>query len=211
MCIRDRQSLTAEGLSAPGGLDLLPDGRLVVADTGNDRVVIVYPDRDEVWPIDIGVRHRPMVEPEIEEGRALRATRSTELHLPFNIDLDDEVLDVAKGAPVRIWIRAEPASLLGDCTTRFAADLPAGKVPATAGAPGKGHLVIEVKAETLDANNSVVTRHSIVRHPFRVVRRTVGDVAKTKTRSKSKDKSDSEGNELDDFDDELEGLDDLDQ
>ena len=167
------QSLTATGLSAPGGLDLLPDGRLVVADTGNDRVVIVYPDREEVWPIDVGVRHRPMIEPEIDEGQALRATRGSEMHLPFSIDLEDEILDVAKGAPVRIWIRAEPASLLGDCTTRFAADLPKGKVPALAGAPGRGHLVVEVRAETLDDNRAVVTRHSIVRHPLRVVRRNV--------------------------------------
>jgi DNA-binding beta-propeller fold protein YncE len=34
-------SLPVEGLRRPGGIDVLPDGRLVVADTGNDRVVVV--------------------------------------------------------------------------------------------------------------------------------------------------------------------------
>ena len=36
-------TVPVEGFAEPGGLDVLPDGRLVVADTGNHRVVLVDP------------------------------------------------------------------------------------------------------------------------------------------------------------------------
>jgi DNA-binding beta-propeller fold protein YncE len=37
------ETMPVAGLLEPGGLDVLPDGRLVVADTGNHRIVIVDP------------------------------------------------------------------------------------------------------------------------------------------------------------------------
>src|SRR5690606_30945693 len=40
---KDLGTLPIEGLDEPGGLDVLADGRLVVADTGNHRIVVADP------------------------------------------------------------------------------------------------------------------------------------------------------------------------
>ncbi len=165
------RTLPYEDLCAPGGIDILPDGRLVVADTGNNRIIAVHPDRDEAWAIDVGGHHQPFLETEVLEGEPMRATRGFDIGVPFACDIEDDALDAASGAPVKVWIRAEPASLLGDCTTRFEADVATGRVPATGGAPGRGHLVVEVTADCLNSEGGLVTHRSILRHPFRVVRR----------------------------------------
>lgn len=47
------ESLETMGLVEPGGLDVLPDGRLVVADTGNHRVVVVDPVTGELEEIHV--------------------------------------------------------------------------------------------------------------------------------------------------------------
>jgi len=169
------KTLPFEDLNAPGGLDLLPDGRIVVADTGNNRVIAVHPDRAVAWAIDIGGQHQPTIEADIDEGAPLRATRGREIGVPFDCFTEHDSLDIATGGPVRIWIRAEPASLLGDCTTRFEADVATGRVPAIGGTPGKGHLIVEVTAECLDSHRDPTTHRSIIRHPFRVVRRNKVD------------------------------------
>jgi len=43
-----------DGLSEPGGLDVLADGRLVVADTGNHRVVVADLAAGSVEPVPVG-------------------------------------------------------------------------------------------------------------------------------------------------------------
>lgn len=50
------RTLPVAGLCEPGGLDVLADGRLVVADTGNHRVVLIDVGADTVNPLAI---HRP--------------------------------------------------------------------------------------------------------------------------------------------------------
>ena len=50
------RTLAVSGLREPGGLDVLADGRLLVADTGNHRIVIVDLADDTVTPL--GIRHR---------------------------------------------------------------------------------------------------------------------------------------------------------
>jgi DNA-binding beta-propeller fold protein YncE len=53
------RTLEVEGLLEPGGLDVLPDGRLVVADTGHHRVVVVDLSAGTVDPLDIRFAPRP--------------------------------------------------------------------------------------------------------------------------------------------------------
>jgi len=50
------RTLPVGGLCEPSGLDVLADGRLLVADTGNHRIVIVDLADDTVTPL--GIRHR---------------------------------------------------------------------------------------------------------------------------------------------------------
>src|SRR5919109_4710953 len=47
-------TVPVEGFDEPGGLDVLPDGRLVVADTNNHRVVLVDPLTAMAEAIDVG-------------------------------------------------------------------------------------------------------------------------------------------------------------
>ena len=53
------RTLVVDGLLEPGGLDVLPDGRLVVADTGHHRVVVVDLAAGTVEPLDIRSAPRP--------------------------------------------------------------------------------------------------------------------------------------------------------
>ncbi len=53
------RTLEVEGLLEPGGLDVLADGRLVVADTGHHRVVVVDLASGTVEPLDIRSAPRP--------------------------------------------------------------------------------------------------------------------------------------------------------
>ena len=47
------ETVPAAGLLEPGGLDVLPDGRLVVADTGNHRIVLVDPVDGAVEEVEV--------------------------------------------------------------------------------------------------------------------------------------------------------------
>ncbi len=47
------RTLDVDGLLEPGGLDVMPDGRLVVADTGHHRVVVVDLAAGTVTPLDV--------------------------------------------------------------------------------------------------------------------------------------------------------------
>ena len=53
------RTLAVEGLLEPGGLDVLADGRLVVADTGHHRVVVIDLAAGTVEPLDIRSAPRP--------------------------------------------------------------------------------------------------------------------------------------------------------
>jgi len=43
-----RWSEVANGLGNPEGIDVLPDGRIVVAEVGNDRVIVIDPASGEI-------------------------------------------------------------------------------------------------------------------------------------------------------------------
>jgi hypothetical protein len=130
--------VTAEGLLEPGGVDLLPDGRLVVADTGNHRVVVVDPVAgtttplviDETWAHAAG-------------GDPVALAAGSPGDVPVLIELVDEEL----ATPARVVVSARPADLLAGGET-VVADVTAstGAVTVRGGRPGQGLLLVEVHA-----------------------------------------------------------------
>jgi hypothetical protein len=135
-------------LDEPGGLDLLPDGRLVVADTNAHRVVFV--DRatgavEELRLLDR--RSEPLA------GRA-----GEKVHLSLALDTGGEDLDPAQGPPVRVNVSADPPTLLGPGPRSWAlSDLPA-QVDVVLGAPGQGTLSIDITAATCTGDLCTVHR-----------------------------------------------------
>ena len=134
----DFAPVTAEGLLEPGGVDLLPDGRLVVADTGNHRVVVVDPVAgtttplviDETWAHAAG-------------GDPVALAAGSPGDVPVLIELVDEEL----ATPARVIVSAQPADLLAGGET-VVADVTAstGAVTVRGGRPGQGLLLVEVHA-----------------------------------------------------------------
>jgi thiol-disulfide isomerase/thioredoxin len=134
------RALPVEGLDEPGGLDVLPDGRLVVADTNNHRVLLVDPETgaaetlviDETWS-------------DAPEGEALWLAPAQILPIPFAVALDgEEVLDMSDGPPVRVSVSAEPAALLGEGPRQWALSSTEGEIEVVTGRAGEGTLHLEI-------------------------------------------------------------------
>ena len=136
-------TLPVEGLDEPGGLDLLPDGRLVVADTNNHRVVVVDSETGTVEPVTIDESWLFAVDAE-----PLSATPGHPVSVPVSLDLGDEELDPSQGAPVRVTVAARPPGLLGDGPGRWDLRSPTGAVEVRTAGPGGGLLLVEVAAST---------------------------------------------------------------
>lgn len=137
-----------EGFDEPGGLDVLPDGRLLVADTGSHRIVLVDPVAASAEAIDVG---RPgsvdVAAPVVAETLVLRAGGTLELEL--DVALDGDVLDPAGGPPVRVRAEAsEPGLVEGDLAWTLDG-LPARVTVALGDQPGSaGRLTVELLAAT---------------------------------------------------------------
>jgi DNA-binding beta-propeller fold protein YncE len=156
------RALPVDGLDEPGGLDVLPDGRLVVADTNHHRVVIVNPQSGAVMPLlgDESGRAAP-------EGEALWIGPGQPLRLPFHVALDGDTLDGVNGPPVRIAVEAEPGTLLADGPRRWAVSTADGSVELTTGTPGEGTLTVEIIAST-SFGEQCTTRQTRRRHRLTV-------------------------------------------
>ena len=145
------RTLAVDGLSEPGGLDVLVDGRLVVADTNNHRILVVDPltgaseplELDETWLMSTA-------------GPALSVPSGELLGVPVSVDLADEELDLSAGDPVRISIEARPASLLVDGPSDWSLAAAEGQVELRAGEPGGGLLLVEVVTRTRRGERSAV-------------------------------------------------------
>jgi DNA-binding beta-propeller fold protein YncE len=148
------RGLPVEGLDEPGGLDVLPDGRLVVADTNNHRVVIVDPDTGVIDLVAVDETWR-----DAPEGEALWVAPGRTLPVPFSVSLDGgETLDVSDGPPVRVSVSAEPASLLGNGPRAWALSAPDGEVEVVTGRPGEGTLHLDVSVAACDDDRCTVHR-----------------------------------------------------
>lgn len=144
-------TVPVQGLDEPGGLAVLPDGRVVVADTGNHRVVLVDPDAASAEVIDVG---RPASsdrlggQPQAVAETVIAVGGST---LPVVIDLDvgEEQLDIAAGAPVVLTaVATDPSLLRGEAHWHLDA-LPA-RVELELGS-GSGRITLELRVATCTA------------------------------------------------------------
>jgi DNA-binding beta-propeller fold protein YncE len=157
------RTLPVAGLNQPGGLDVLPDGRLVVADTGNHRLVVVDPASGRLEPVELDETwvHG-------EDGPAVRLAPGRAVAVRYGIELVDEELD-AEGyePPVQVLVEARPARLLAGGPYRFELDRPSGEVEVQGGSSGAGLLLVEVAARTLGAAGRATRVHRR-RHEFEV-------------------------------------------
>jgi len=158
------RTLAVDGLEEPGGLDVLADGRLVIADTGHDRVVIVEPATGAVQPLIIDESWLGTV-----PGDPVSAEEAGALVVPYDLDAGAYSLDFSSGLPVSIEVSAIPASLLGAGPRRWELDEGRGQLDLAAGQAGSGVLVIEVEVKVCDDQQCTVlrarTRHDLAVTP----------------------------------------------
>jgi thiol-disulfide isomerase/thioredoxin len=137
-----------EGFAEPGGIAALPDGRLLVADTGNHRVVRVDPLRARAVTLDVGrpaSSDTPVDQPASVAGTIVQPAGTT---VPVSLDLDpgDDDLDPAGGPPIRVRALADVPGLLREPSTWTATALPV-SVDLALG-EGSGRITVELLAAT---------------------------------------------------------------
>ncbi|MGH9164801.1 MAG: thioredoxin-like domain-containing protein, partial [Acidimicrobiales bacterium] len=126
--------LDVAGLDHPGGLDLLADGRLVVADTDNHRVVVVDPATGAVQAVELDETWVHAV-----DGTPFSAAAGEALSVPVALDLVDEALE----PPLQVTVEARPRQLLDGGPRRVELDGTTGTVELRAGRPGTGLVLVE--------------------------------------------------------------------
>jgi len=132
--------LDVAGLDEPAGIDLLPDGRLVVADTNNHRVVLVDPATGAVEPIVIDETWAHAT-----DGDPVRLGVGETVAVPVHLDLVDEGL----AAPALVEVTSRPPGLLAGRWVPEQSPLGTpGVVEVRAGGPGRGLLLVAVTART---------------------------------------------------------------
>jgi len=142
------RTLAVAGLKRPGGLDLLPDGRLVVADTGNHRIVVVDPATGSLTAVEVDETWVHGT-----DGPAVRVGAGRRAPVEVSIALVDEALAGGSGGEpdVEVTVSSRPGGLLAGGRLRAALPGPAGTVEVTGGRPGTGLLLVEVTARTRGA------------------------------------------------------------
>jgi DNA-binding beta-propeller fold protein YncE len=156
------RTLPGSGLDEPGGLAVLPDGHLIVADTNNHRVVVITPDspEPEVLAIDeswLGT----------DTGDPIAVAAGSTMSVPFELDPGSLSLDHSDGPPVVVEVSADPGTLLAAGSRRWALDSATGSVALTAGAAGEGIIVVELTVSSCDDDQSTVL-HGRSRHDLTV-------------------------------------------
>lgn len=163
----DLSTLPAEGLASPGGLDVLPDGRLIVADTNNHRLVIVDPELATVEEVVFETMRLAAAEALVGPGVALSAQSGTGFAVPFEVDLGPYRLDPGPAAPVSIAVDCSPAWLLDQRARTWVHERRSGVLTVGAGTVGSGWLTVTVAAAVHGDAVSTV-RRSVTRHPLTV-------------------------------------------
>lgn len=146
-------TVPVEGFLEPGGLDVLPGGRLVVADTGNHRVVLVDPIDGHAEAVDVGGAGSsdvagPGTWTPAAVATTLIAAAGSVLDVELDVPLDGDELDALGGAPVRVTASALVPGLLGGDTSWTLDALPA-RVGVRLG-HGSGRVTVELRAATCD-------------------------------------------------------------
>jgi hypothetical protein len=141
-------TVPVEGFAEPGGIAALPDGRLLVADTGNHRIVRVDPLRARAVALDVGRPasvDTPAGQPASVAGTIVQPAGSA-VGLSLDLDAGDDDLDPASGPPVRVRAVADVPGLLREPTSWTAAELPV-SVDLALG-EGSGRVTVELLAAT---------------------------------------------------------------
>jgi sugar lactone lactonase YvrE len=153
-------------LLEPGGLDVLPDGRLIVADTGNHRLVVIDPVSGQLEPLELEATHVPALPSPVAEGAALSAEPGQPFPLPFSVDLSPYDLDPGADGPVRIVVDAQPGWLLDHGPRVWRHGETQGRLVLHGGSVGEGWLVVTVTAGARGDGVTTVrqsrTRHVLV-------------------------------------------------
>jgi hypothetical protein len=153
----------SEGVDEPGGLDVLPDGRLVMVDTNHHRVVTVDLATGEVAEIAISDQRTS----DGAAGTPLSGGAGEALTLTGDVDLAGSALDVAQGPPVRVNVSADPQTLLGPGPRSWALDRLPVAVEVRLGREGSGVLTFDVIASTCEGDVCTIVR-STREHPLTV-------------------------------------------
>jgi DNA-binding beta-propeller fold protein YncE len=164
---RDLGTLPIGGLDEPRGLDVLPDGRLVIADTGNHRIVVADPATGAVVPVVVAMTTLPAAVPIVEPGTVLVVDAGAPFVVPFRVDLGPYELEAGTERPVRAVVETDPPSLLGDGPRRWRHVAPAGELGLCAGDAGSGWLVLTVTA-AVRRDGACSARTSVTRHHLTV-------------------------------------------
>ncbi len=169
---RDRRLLTlpADGLLEPSGLDVLPDGRLVVADRAQHRIVLVDPNSGMVRTLLVDRLNLDGPAPGAQWGDKLRGETTSPLTVPFSVALGDLELDTdtANGVAVRVEIEAEPPNLLTVGPRAWTHVATEGAVTVTAGSlPATGLLTVMVTAAGANLGARAI-RRSMTRHALTI-------------------------------------------
>ncbi len=157
------RTLPVEGLDEPHGLDALPDGRLVVADTNNHRVVVVDPVTGLVKAVELDDTWLHAT-----EGSPVSASPGASFEVPWRIELVGEELEGARRTPVSVTVASSPPSLLGGGPVAWAGREPHGVLSARAGALGSGLLLVEVSADVRQGSRRRLRRINRFRSRFEV-------------------------------------------
>ena len=145
----------------------MPDGRLIVADTNNHRLVIVDPELATVEEVVFETMRLAAAEALVGPGVALSAQSGTGFAVPFEVDLGPYRLDPGPAAPVSIAVDCSPAWLLDQRARTWVHERRSGVLTVGAGTVGSGWLTVTVAAAVHGDAVSTV-RRSVTRHPLTV-------------------------------------------
>ena len=148
-----RTLAVSEPVEEPGGIDVLPDGRLLVADTNHHRVITVDPASGAVTEIPVGEAAAGSA-----VGDALGGQHGAGLTVTATVDLDGSDLDLAQGPPVHVNVSADPPTLLGAGPRSWALDSLPVSIDLRLGQPGSGTLVVDVIASTCKGDVCTIAR-----------------------------------------------------
>jgi len=144
----------SEPVDEPGGLDVFPDGRLVVADTNHHRVITVDVDTGVVAEIPV-IDHRDQAAP---VGTPLSGAAGGSMTVGADVDLAGADLDLQQGPPVHVNLSADPPTLLGAGPRSWALDTLPVSLEVRLGSPGSGVLTLDVIASTCKGDVCTIRR-----------------------------------------------------
>jgi thiol-disulfide isomerase/thioredoxin len=144
----------SEPVDEPGGLDVLADGRLLVADTNHHRVITLDIRSGEVAEIHV---RDPATTGE-GTGAAISGRAGATVVIGADVDRDGMHLDLQQGPPVHVSVSADPQTLLGSGPRSWALDSLPVSLDVRLGTPGSGVLVVDLIASTCEGDVCTIKR-----------------------------------------------------